>query len=113
MPARPAPAPGVTSQVTYPNLAQGEPVQFRTIQRADLVVAVLIPPAVIAAVLGDKLPNLLITAAAVAVIRAVFVRSILTAYKAGLNQSATVHDLADRRRSLELVTPAPGAGDLN
>lgn len=91
-------------------------MQFRTIQRADLIVAVLIPPAVIAAVLGDKLPNLLITAAAVAVIRAVFVRSILTAYNAGLNQrdrSATVHDLADRRRSLELVTRAPGAGDLN
>lgn len=92
-------------------------MQFRTIQRADLIVAVLIPPAVIAAFLGDKLPNLLITAAAVAAIRAVFLRSILTAYKTGVGQSAdraaTVHDLADRRRSLTLVNKAPGAGDLN
>lgn len=91
-------------------------MQFRTIQRADLIVAVLIPPAVIAAIIGDKLPNLLITAAAVAVIRAVFVRSILTAYKTGLgqrNQSATVHDLADRRRALQLVPSDLGASDLN
>lgn len=91
-------------------------MQFRTIQRADLIVAVLIPPAVIAAVLDGLLPNLLIIAAAVAVIRAIFVRSILTAYKTGLDQrdrSATVHDLADRRRSLELVPSDLGAGDLN
>lgn len=91
-------------------------MQFRTIQRADLIVAVLIPPAIIAAILGDKLPNLLITAAAVAVIRAVFIRTILTAYKTGLGQRdrlATVHNLADRRRSLELVPTDLGAGDLN
>lgn len=92
-------------------------VQFRTIQRADLIVAVLIPPAVIAAVLGDKLPNLLITAAAVAAIRALFVRTILAAYKAGQTQPrrhlATVHNLAGHRRTSQMASSGLGASDLN
>jgi hypothetical protein len=95
-------------------------VQFRTIQRADLIVAILIPPAVVAAIIGDKLPNLLITAAAVAAIRAVFLRSVLVALKAGQAQPprgrrhlAPVHDLTAHRESRELVAPDLGVNDLN
>jgi hypothetical protein len=97
-------------------------VQFRTIQRADLLVAITTPPAVIMAVINDRLTILLIAAAAVAAIRAVFVRTVVVALKAGQAQPmhhrqpvhrrhlALVHDLAERRESREMA--ALGIRDL-
>lgn len=88
-------------------------MQFGTIHRADLLVAISVPPAIIAAALNNKLTVLLITAAAVAAIRAIFIRSVMTAYQAGershidrrrggdrrqsdRQRLAVVHDLSDR-----------------
>lgn len=82
-------------------------MQFRTIQRADVLVAILTPPAIIGAVLGDKLPNLLIAGAVIAAVRAIFVRSVLAAYRAGgasrppRRRLASVHSLANHRIAQE------------
>lgn len=93
-------------------------MQFRTIQRADLLVAILTPPAVILATINGKLTILLIAAATVAAIRAMFVRSVLTAFRvspgqtgAGHRRLATVHDLADLREARELASSE--VADLN
>lgn len=91
-------------------------MQFRTIQRADLLVAILTPPAVILAVINSKLTILLIAAASVAAIRAMFIRSVLTAFRAsphqpGRRRLATVHELADLRKERELASSE--VADLN
>lgn len=84
---------------------------FVTIQRADIIVAVLLPPAVIAAWLDGKLTNLLITAVAVAALRAILLRSVVAAYKAGVARGkpgpphlAAVHDLPSRPHDGKPVT---------
>lgn len=81
-------------------------MQFRTIQRADLLVAILTPPAVILAVINGKLTMLVIAAASVAAMRAMFIRSVLTAFRAspgptygGRRRLGTVHDLAAHREA--------------
>lgn len=80
-------------------------MQLGTIQRADLAVAIITPPAIIAAVMNEKLTMLLLTAAAVAAIRAVFIRSVLVALRAGQapqhRHLAAVHDLAEHREARE------------
>lgn len=90
---------------------------FLTIQRADIIVAVLLPPAVIAAWLDDKLTNLLITAVAVAALRAILLRSVVAAYKAGSARGksgpphlAAVHDLPRRPHDGK---PVPRSGSLS
>lgn len=68
------------------------------------------------AVIHDRLTILLIAAATVAAIRAVFVRTVVVALKAGQAQPvhrrhlAPVHDLTERRESREIA--ALGVRDL-
>lgn len=104
------------AQGLYPTLARGEPVQFRTIQRADLLVAITAPPAVILATVNGKLTILVIALASVTAIRAMFIRSVVVAHRAALGQSsgsrrrlATVHDLGAHRGMRDSVEI--GAGD--